>query len=282
MAWLVHIVLERSERAAISKAAEPWTERRPVATVDEPKVSGSLATASASPERSKVAAPQPNAALARVPVQNGGKGWRFERLPLNGVSAASLYDRISESGVSTANIRDVLVFAELSKRCREQARRARVNDGQRADFDLVDECTGAPSDASAKSDEWLTQAAELGDSAARYMYANLEHLSWVGTPTEIYKNPERLIEYKPKSLSYLKALSMDGHVDSMMRLSNMYFGGVYGDDQALSWAYANAAMRASGNHSAMVALNSQLAKLSPEEQTRARQEADRIFSACCR
>lgn len=235
------------------------------------------------------AQPSSRSALSRTSVQPGSKAWRFDKQDYRDTTALTLYLRIASRGVDAATVPDVVRFADVMLRCREfdrsmriAARTSAVAEPREVDPELERLCKDSPSDAATKSDEWLTAAAELEDLAARYMFANMEHLSWVGRPAEVYRNPQRLIDYKPKALAILNDLASQGHIDSLMKLSMVHMSRIYGDDPALSWAYAQAAMRASGNHAALHGLQKQLSMLSPADQTRAQRSSEEIYAICCR
>lgn len=239
-------------------------------------------------------------AVGTVPIAPGSKAWRFERPVVGDVSAGILYARLAQRDIDANNARDAAVFSEVMRRCRHRAMEAKILQAERSQSTKATEfekrqtellersiqeteslCSDAPPDAAARSDAWLTRAAELGDPLARYYYAS-GHLSWVLNIDAIYRNPERLAEYKPRALEYLDELASQGHFDSMVLLSSMYLGPMYGPDPALSWAYWYAAVRAQGDSSRQSRALRQLESFPPDQQIRAQREAEKIYERCCR
>lgn len=240
------------------------------------------------------------AASNRVPIAPGSKAWRFEKPIVGDVSAGALYARLAQRDIDSNNAHDAAVFAEVMRRCRHRAMEAKLlqverrqskeaTEFEKRQTELLERtiqetenlCSDAPSDAVARSDAWLTRAAELGDPVARYYFASGLHLSWVGDIAEIYKSPERLVEYKPRALEYLNELASQGHFDSLMHLSSIYLSPMYGPDPALSWAYLYAAVRAQGDSTKQSRVLRQLEAFSPEQRIRAERAAERIYEWCC-
>jgi hypothetical protein len=276
--------------------------KRGAVTVDSlSAMSVGHATATSSDQESagsRVGSNAPRA--ARVPIAPASKAWRFEGPTIGDASAGTLYTRLAQRDINQATARDAAVFAEVMRRCRHRAKEqallrteesgaTKANEFQRQQTDLLRQsirdtdalCGDAPEDAATRSDAWLTRAAELGDPVARYYFA-AGRLGWVDDVTEIYKNPERLAEYKPRALEYLQELARQGHYDSMMHLSTLYLSPVWGQDIALSWAYVFAAARSEGDTAKQARFLKQLESLPPDQRARAEREADRIYGLCCK
>lgn len=282
---------------------------RPIVAQTDPTGLGSpeaIPFGSAEGKANELAAPtapgadRGRAAVSKVPIAPGSKAWRFERPVVGDVSAGTLYARLAQRDIDANNARDAAVFSEVMRRCRHRAMEAKILQAERSQSTKATEfekrqtellersiqeteslCSDAPPDAVARSDAWLTRAAELGDPVARYYYAS-GHLSWVGDVTAIYRNPERLAEYKPRALEYLNELASQGHFDSLMHLSSIYLSPMFGPDPALSWAYLYAAMRAQGDSTKQSRALRQLEAFPPEQRIRAEREAERIYEWCCR
>jgi hypothetical protein len=237
---------------------------------------------------------------ARSLVAPGSRAWRFDKPDIGTESAGSLYSRLAQRDIDMINAGDAARFAEVMRRCRHRSREQKLLEHERArsaqgtDFEkrateLLEEsvreaeslCADAPALAAARSDEWLTRAAELGHPMARYYYAS-GRLGFPEDIGEVYKKPERLVEYKAKSLEYLQELALAGHYDSMVQLSSMFIGPMLGPDVVMSWAYIYAASLAAGDTEKQSRFLRQLESFSPEQRARAQREADRVFAACCR
>jgi hypothetical protein len=243
--------------------------------------------------------PAPVPLAKRIAVAPGSKSWRFEQDRIGKESAASLYARIAQRPDDPANYEAIADFAEVMLRCRLRERREmRQHDAVRKNADRAPEsaslavsstvsdrddalCSGAPADAVTRSDQWLSEAAESGDPRARYLYSSLVNLAWLQNPQAVYKNPERLVDYKPKAFAYLGELAAQGHVESLERLSLLYMHPAFGDDRALSWAYAQAASKAENNHRAQAAMRKRLEGLPEADRARAVREAETIYARCC-
>lgn len=107
------------------------------------------------------------------------------------------------------------------------------------------ECEGLLSDESIVKTDWLSLAAEQGSVEAKLMYpVNPEYT--LGDAQEYLRSPERVMEWKQRSMRYLDEAASIGSQDALLSLSRAYENGVITrKDPILAYAYAAAAERVS-------------------------------------
>ncbi|MCC4596652.1 hypothetical protein NRY95_08080 [Xanthomonas campestris pv. phormiicola] len=143
------------------------------------------------------------------------------------------------------------------------------------------DCEGSK-DILAQRGRQLAQAAAAGLPEAQLLYAT-DSEAIIGNREEALKNPEKVIEYKSRSLSYLNSLVAAGSVDAMIALSGMYSGSsLMSEDPLRAYAYKRAAQLAMPeifSHKEVAILKD---RLNPEASEKAEAMAHNIYSSCCK
>ncbi|WP_229978759.1 hypothetical protein [Stenotrophomonas lactitubi] len=143
------------------------------------------------------------------------------------------------------------------------------------------ECESLLGDASFNSLNWLELAAEQGSIEARLMYSiNPDHI--LGDVNSYSMKPEKVIEWKEKSISYLEDSSRKGSINALFQLSNVYETGIVAPSDpikslAYQIAYDNTKPGNASNERQLELRRS----LTPEQQSRADKISKNIIKSCC-
>lgn len=177
--------------------------------------------------------------------------------------------------------------------CRYQLYRA-GNDGNRPAPGIGDsvesqlaartpaECHGLTADQYRDNVRWLEQAADAGITMAQLAYAgNAEAV--VGNSSQMLANPERIIAYRRKAMHYLHQAAVNGSVEALMKLSDVYRYGVMAQrDPVRAYAYYYAKDLVSPSAYGRQHLQAYAAHLEPSQLATATQQGQQIYEACCR
>ncbi|MDH1660554.1 MULTISPECIES: sel1 repeat family protein [Stenotrophomonas] len=143
------------------------------------------------------------------------------------------------------------------------------------------ECESLLGDPSFTSKNWLDLAAEQGSIEAKIMYSiNPDHI--LGNVDDYSMKPEKVSEWKEKSIQYLEEASKQGSTNALFQLSNIYENGIVASADpikslAYQIAYDNAKLGNPNNQRQLDLRRS----LTREQQNRAEQLSKEIFKSCC-
>lgn len=162
-----------------------------------------------------------------------------------------------------------------------QCRRLAANPPAEPDPNAPD-CDGVTEADWKDAPRLLKLAAELGNERAQLTYA--QRLIGIGRePDELAATREELAATHQKARQYLESLAERGNVDGMWFLGeSLRLGESSEPNYAMAYAYKYAVARAGGYpytiDSELMRLESQL---SPADQARAREFADKLIARCC-
>lgn len=144
------------------------------------------------------------------------------------------------------------------------------------------ECEGLLSDEDVAKTDWLSLAAEQGGIEAKLMYpVNPEYT--LGDAQAFLKNPERVMEWKQRSMRYLDEAASNGSQDALLALSGAYENGVITrKDPMLAYAYAAAAERVSPVPYLPEGLEQMKSALPAKDVRQADLLIEKITSTCCK
>lgn len=232
---------------------------------------------------------------SRYVVAANGRAFTLQRPPIfrppgdalahaNGLLAAS------NRGEATSTYEIFLTFSDCQN-AMEGAPPIAGNDPETRDFSRQEvdyfrtkliECESLLGDPSFASKNWLALAAEQGSIEAKIMYSiNPDHI--LGDITDYSMQPEKVAEWKEKSISYLEDASKQGSTNALFQLSNVYENGVVAPADpikslAYQIAYDNAKFGNASNERQLELRRS----LSREQQIRAEELSKNIFNNCCK
>ena len=113
----------------------------------------------------------------------------------------------------------------------------------RAREKTLDECASLVTDGvdGAENEKWLELAAEKGSVYAKLLYAT-DPASTLGGEAEMMKDPEALIEYRRKAMTFLEQAADQGSIEALVMLSSAYEDGtLVKKDSRKAYAYYSAA-----------------------------------------
>lgn len=144
------------------------------------------------------------------------------------------------------------------------------------------ECEGLLSDEGVAKTDWLSLAAEQGGIEAKLMYpVNPEYT--LGDAQAFLKNPERVMEWKQRSMRYLDEAASIGSQDALLALSGAYENGVITRrDPMLAYAYAAAAERVSPVPYLPEGLEQMKSALPAKDVRQADLMIEKTTSTCCK
>lgn len=247
---------------------------RPVARVNAPSADAPQAARRAdaipfSPSRTPSAAePAPG-----VPHKTAPPPVLAPRAP----AKALLTSWLQQANAQPPNAEAAMSAYELLTRCKRLAA-----DPPRQPDPGAPDCSGISEADWKDSARLLKLAAELGNERAQLTFA--QRLVGVGRdPDELAANREELVASQEKARQYLNALAERGNVDGMWFLGeSMRTGEASEPNPMMAYAYKYAVARAGGYpytiDSELTRLESQL---SPADQAKARDFADRLIARCC-
>jgi len=226
---------------------------------------------------------------------------RLPRAPLpasnvqiDSTDLASDYDRVSSVAKTDPTIAYGLALALAE--CQQLAARyegiSEVNDSAAVSpkttesmLDSADaaaaRCKGLSEDQLASQAELLERAAEAGVLDAQLNYSTILASS-VLSPSSIAR-PEKIIEYKKKSIDYLNRAALAGEPKALLQLGLAYQDGILADKSASrAYAYTYAYGMTGASKRTGKLLTQMEAGLSAAELARARAEGEALYRRCCR
>ena len=198
-------------------------------------------------------------------------------IPPHAPAKAMLTGLLQQANAQPPNAEAAMSAYELLTRCRRLA----TNPPVQPDANAPD-CSGISEADWKDAAHLLKLAAELGNERAQLTFA--QRLVGVGRdPDELAGNREELIASQEKARQYLNTLAERGNVDGMWFLGeSMRTGETSEPNLMMAYAYKYAVARAGGYpytiDSELTRLESQI---SPADQAKARDFADRLIQRCC-
>ena len=127
----------------------------------------------------------------------------------------------------------------------------------------------------------LERAAMAGSVDAQLAYFAVAGQAY-STVEAIARDTQGFEAFRRRAADFLHAASSTGNVDAMVALSTVYREGLLvPQDHVSAYAYLDAVNRTGVLPSSAQALQTQAARLTPEEIERARRLADQIYARCC-
>lgn len=183
---------------------------------------------------------------------------------------------LSKAGDALATYR--IFLTELS--CTNSLRDDAPIDG--LDTTSLSECESLLTDPEVSGSNWLDIAAEQGSLEARLMYAgSVRHA--IGGPEDVLKNPEKVIEWKQRSMAYLEAAASEGSADAISSLSDAYGNGFLTEQDPLrEYAYLLASSRVTPSPYVEQLLAAKASRLTSAQRSRASELATNVVNNCCK
>lgn len=150
---------------------------------------------------------------------------------------------------------------------------------------VLQECQGLEDKDLASMGYWVEKAAKGGNLLAMLRYSDGGYRYLVGDETEMLRNPERVIEYKKKSVEYLHQAASKGVPEAMLSLATTYKLGIMAEaDPVQAYAYAKAAQMVHpsgppGGQAQFLTIYSD--GLSPDHLTQGNALARAVYDKCC-
>lgn len=198
-------------------------------------------------------------------------------LPPHAPAKAILAGLLQQANAQPPNAEAAMSAYELLTRCRRLA-----TDAPRGPDPNAPDCSGISEADWKDAARLLKLAAEMGNERAQLTFA--QRLLGVGRdPDELAANREELAASHEKARQYLNTLAERGNVDGMWFLGeSMRTGDASEPNLMMAYAYKYAVARAGGYP---YTIDSELARLesqiSPADQAKARDFADRLIARCC-
>lgn len=142
-------------------------------------------------------------------------------------------------------------------------------------------CTDIPDEAFDQSDAWIAELARQGDEHSMFTYAT--ELFWIREPMRALRDPQKLIDYRATTRSYLNRLIDAGYPSALAMMGSMKLNPVWDEPQPGSaWAYMYAAALARGDNTLAAKLLMSIDRNVPAaEQAAAVEEARALLERCC-
>ncbi|KAB0529389.1 tetratricopeptide repeat protein [Xanthomonas cissicola] len=145
-----------------------------------------------------------------------------------------------------------------------------------------EECKSLTEHSDLMKAAWLQKAAEQGSIEAMIVYAT-DPDSVIGSPADYLSHPERLVEYRKKSINYLNQAASMGSVDALMALARVYDNGILADKSPVkSYAYYKALQVVQPDIDLRSTLIRSQSQLSSNQLSQANQMANEIVGSCCK
>lgn len=145
----------------------------------------------------------------------------------------------------------------------------------------ANECKGLSRDQLDSYATLIEFAAESGVVAAQLAYSDAL-AETILSPESIAK-PEKIVEYKKKSIDYFMRAALAGEDQALFRLGSAYQDGILvkqDNFSAYKYLYAYGRAHSGGRTNKLLSLAA--AKLSATQQARAMREGSDLYSKCCR
>ena len=150
---------------------------------------------------------------------------------------------------------------------------------------VTKDCQGLTDQHFSRMGYWLDKAAAGGDLLAMLRYGDTGYRYVVGTPTDMLRDPEKIVEYKRKAMGYLHQAASQGVPEAMLSLASSYQNGIVANkDPVLAYAYARAAQQVHpsgppGMQERFLQIYSN--GLSSEQLAAGNEQAQEIYRDCC-
>ncbi len=114
------------------------------------------------------------------------------------------------------------------------------------------------------------------------LYYSIDSNSIIGDAADRVSHPEKVIEWKEQSISYLKEVAGTGNVDAIARLSSAYENGIMVDQNLeLAYAYALAANMVKPDSSGPALISNLESNLSARQRESGVLLSRSIYKSCC-
>lgn len=142
------------------------------------------------------------------------------------------------------------------------------------------QCDGLTGQDYANRGQWLSLSADLGNPFAQLTYS-LAPAEVLGPLAEILRQPERVAEYKHRTIAHLHNAAANGNVNALERLSQLYSDGYLAPaDPVRARSYQLAARRADPRTEQPDAEEANK-RLDSKQQAEAARMAKDIYRECC-
>jgi len=91
--------------------------------------------------------------------------------------------------------------------------------------DRISQCSGATDEDLASRGKWLEKAASLGNLQAKLLYSS-DPEAIIGSPTDMFRDPEKVIDYKKTAVKFLSEAALAGSPDGLMQMGDAYNDGI--------------------------------------------------------
>jgi TPR repeat protein len=144
-----------------------------------------------------------------------------------------------------------------------------------------EECSGLTKEEYRNAGAWLEKAAERGSVPAQLVYVS-DPEAVVGDASEMMRDPERVKDYKNKSMRYMQSAANNGSIDAILKLGNAYSAGVLTErDSFKSVAYYSAIGLMDQSLVPQVRFSVLANELTPNQRAAALQQGRKIYEQCC-
>ncbi|MEJ6328664.1 hypothetical protein Q2B95_08350 [Stenotrophomonas maltophilia] len=145
----------------------------------------------------------------------------------------------------------------------------------------ISECAALSAARDITEERWLETAARQGSMEAK-LYYSIDSNSIIGDAGDRVSHPEKVIEWKEQSISYLKEVAGTGNVDAIARLSSAYENGIMVDQNLeLAYAYALAANMVKPDSSGPALISNLESNLSARQRESGVLLSRSIYKSCC-
>lgn len=146
----------------------------------------------------------------------------------------------------------------------------------------IERCKSLIGRTDVTSENWLSMAAAQGSIGARLMYAR-DPQAAIGTFTDALTDPNKIIEYRHNTVSYLNESIRSGNVDSIEALANIYSRGIIAErSNEKSLGYWLTLQRVNPSEYTSNSIKALSNQLQPDQIQRAETESQEIYRSCCK
>lgn len=252
--------VDQARTAVVAKRAD-------AAASQAPRRDASVIPYSAAPTQSPSAAPSGAHKTAPPPA-----------IAANAPVKSMLASLLAKARSNPPNAEAAMGAYELLTRCRRL-----VEDPPKVRDPTAPDCTGVTEADWKNSGELLKMAAEMGVERAQLTMAQRLLGGQAAEPFEIATDRDERSAAHERARQYLSALSERGNVDAMYFLSeSLRLGQTSQPDLTMAYAYKYAIARAGGYPYTIDSELTQLeSQLSPAEQAKGQDFANRLIQRCC-
>lgn len=145
----------------------------------------------------------------------------------------------------------------------------------------ISECAALTTAQTITQENWLEIAAQQESMEAK-LYYSIDSNSVIGDSAARIRNPEKVIEWKKQSISYLQEAAETGSIDAISRLSSAYENGIIvGENIELAYAYALVANMVKPDSSGPTLINNLERNLSTRQRESGAVLSRTIYKSCC-